>query len=108
VGLSQIKLFTFFIRIFKHFYLFLNKKWYFDFFYNNVVARSFLFFGYDVVYKTLDRGFIEILGPLGFVRLLSFSSRNFHNYQTGNLLDYVLAMLSGLFILILGFLIYFL
>lgn len=91
------------LRFFKNFYLFLNKKWYFDFFYNNVVARGALYFGYDIVYKTLDRGFIEILGPLSSVRLLSFLSRDFHKYQTGNLLDYVFAMFSGVFLLLLAF-----
>ena len=51
------------------FYLFLNKKWYFDKVYNEFINQSVLKFGYDVSYKTIDRGLIENLGPHGLSNL---------------------------------------
>ena len=43
-------------------YHFLNKKWWFDKFYNEYIAQTALSFGYHGSYKTVDRGIIEVLG----------------------------------------------
>ena len=78
----------------------LNKKWYFDFFYNKFVVYPLLAFGYIISYKNLDRGFIELVGPVGvsfLVRKLSL----FLNYlQTGQLTHYVFYIIFGLIMLI--------
>ena len=46
-------------------YCFLNKRWFFDKIFNNFIVRFFLHFGYEVSFKVLDKGAIEILGPYG-------------------------------------------
>ncbi|PPS15510.1 hypothetical protein GOBAR_AA05069 [Gossypium barbadense] len=42
---------------------FFNKCWFFDQVLNDFLVRSFLRFGYEVSFKALDKGAIEILGP---------------------------------------------
>ncbi|KAH9560152.1 hypothetical protein CY35_06G091800 [Sphagnum magellanicum] len=46
-------------------YCFLNKRWFFDKVFNDFIVRLFLRFGYEVSFKVLDKGAIEILGPYG-------------------------------------------
>ncbi|KAH9539455.1 hypothetical protein CY35_15G058600, partial [Sphagnum magellanicum] len=70
-------------------YCFLNKRWFFDKVFNDFIVRSFLRFGYEVSFKVLDKGAIEILGPYGI---------------SGFVYHYVFVMLIGLtiFITIIG------
>jgi len=49
----------------KKIYNFLNKKWFFDKFYNEFINQALLNFGYHVSYKMIDRGIIEMVGPFG-------------------------------------------
>ncbi|KAH6555125.1 hypothetical protein KP509_23G029000 [Ceratopteris richardii] len=46
-------------------YCFLNKRRFFDKVFNDFIVRSFLHFGYEVSFKALDKGAIEISGPYG-------------------------------------------
>ena len=46
-------------------YNFLNRKWFFDKVYNEFISQTALSFGYFIIYKTIDRGIIEMLGHLG-------------------------------------------
>nr|YP_011017624.1 NADH dehydrogenase subunit 5 [Bostrychia tenuissima]WQF69447.1 NADH dehydrogenase subunit 5 [Bostrychia tenuissima] len=75
---------------------FVNRKWYFDFFYNKLVVYPVLNFGYLVCFKTLDKGFFETLGPVGvtsFVKNLSLISVS---SQTGKLTHYIFFMMMSL------------
>ncbi len=49
----------------KHFYVFFNKKWFFDKIYNENFITRVLTFSYFISYKGLDRGFLEYLGSRG-------------------------------------------
>jgi len=83
---------------------FLNKKWYFDQIYNVRVAQPAFLFGRRTGFSLVDRGFIEIFGPSGFLKLIKklwFYSSKF--LQTGYVFHYLHLMLFG--ILILGLLI---
>ena len=44
-------------------YTFLNRKWFFDKVYNEFVAMPLLRTAYQITYKTIDKGFVEITGP---------------------------------------------
>jgi len=86
-------------------YRFLNKCWLFDKVYNEFLAFLALRFGYEISFKTLDKGAIEILGPYGAIQL--FGSRNpqsfiaqISNIQSGLVYHYALVMLIGLTVLI--------
>jgi len=84
-------------------YSFFSKKWYFDNIYNKYVAGNLLFFGYNVSFKLLDRGIIELIGPLGIVRLLNIMSSKISKLQSGLIYHYAFIMIIGLTFCILIF-----
>jgi len=86
----------------KKIYNFLNRKWFFDKFYNEFIVQAFLNFGYHISYKAIDRGFIEMIGPYGLSKTVLMKSRTLSNLQTGSVYDYSLWMFVG-FVSILFF-----
>ena len=82
------------------FYNFLNKKWFFDKLYTEFIIQSFLSFSYHISYKTIDRGIIEVLGPMGLSNLVSKKAYNLHKLQTGFLYHYAFSMLVGTTVLV--------
>nr|YP_008816167.1 NADH dehydrogenase subunit 5 [Roya obtusa]YP_009755755.1 NADH dehydrogenase subunit 5 [Roya anglica]AGZ90377.1 NADH dehydrogenase subunit 5 [Roya obtusa]QIQ22994.1 NADH dehydrogenase subunit 5 [Roya anglica] len=85
-------------------YSMLNKRWLFDKVYNDFIVKPFLWFGYEVSFKILDKGVIEILGPLGIQITLRKIAREVSQLQTGFIAHYAFVMLIGLtvFITIIG------
>ena len=83
-------------------YNFLNKKWFFDKVYNEYIAQFFFSFGYNVSYKIIDRGIIEIFGPMGLSSSISNKSNHIVKLQSSYIYHYTLSILLGS-TLILGF-----
>nr|YP_009511833.1 NADH dehydrogenase subunit 5 [Gracilaria ferox]AXI97710.1 NADH dehydrogenase subunit 5 [Gracilaria ferox] len=81
----------------------INKKWYWDVLYNRFFVYPILNFGYLVSFKNLDRGFIELLGPYGFSKIVPTWSHTFSRLQTGQLSHYLFFIVLGacLFFLII-------
>ena len=79
----------------KKFYNFLNKKWFFDRVYNQYFSQFFFKFGYDISYKSIDRGIIEIFGPFGLSKIIFNKSNYISNLSTGYVYHYALTLLSG-------------
>jgi NADH-ubiquinone oxidoreductase chain 5 len=77
-------------------YTFLNRKWFFDKVYNEIVGQFFLSAAYHVTYKQIDRGLIEALGPFGLTRLVSKIAFSLRLLQTGFFYHYTLAMVISL------------
>ena len=73
-----------------------NKKWYWDILYNRVLVVPILNFGYLVSFKIVDRGFIELLGPYGFTKLIPSWSQIILKLQTGQITHYIFFMILGL------------
>jgi NADH-ubiquinone oxidoreductase chain 5 len=87
------------------FYNFFNRKWFFDKVYNEYINQSVLHLGYEISYKTIDRGLIENLGPHGLSNLFYNRIFNILQFQTGLLYHYTFVLLVGLVLLLtsLGF-----
>jgi proton-translocating NADH-quinone oxidoreductase chain L len=85
----------------RNLYIFFNKRWLFDKVYNDYIANTSLKFGYEVSFRTLDKGAIEILGPTGIARSLQLFIKNFRQLQSGMIYHYAFIMLIGLIFLIL-------
>lgn len=81
---------------FRSVYFFLVKKWYFDLIYNNIFVFRFLNSCYSLTFKIIDRGLIEMFGPLSLVRLVGKSSSVFSYFQTGFLYNYIFVVLLGI------------
>jgi proton-translocating NADH-quinone oxidoreductase chain L len=91
---------------FKSLYNFLNKKWYFDRIYNEVLNKNILYIGHHYTYKDIDRGFIEKIGPSGVVETIIFIFSYCKAFQSGFVFHYFLMFSLVTFLLVL-FLIYF-
>lgn len=81
-------------------YIFLNKRWLFDKMYTDFVALPALFFGYNVSFKTLDKGLLEIVGPAGVIQTVSQGGRQLRKMQSGLIYHYAFIMLCSLTFLI--------
>ena len=77
-------------------YHFLNKKWYIDNIYNKIIVKNILDFSYHISFKKIDRGLIEIVGPLGLVRFLQALILKIKTFQTGLIYNYAFLMLLGI------------
>jgi len=83
------------------FYIFLNQKWYFDILYNKLIAGPFLSFGYKIIYKGIDKGCLELLGPTGILTLISYISFLLKRLHIGELQWYayfqILIIISSIY-----------
>jgi len=75
---------------------FLSKKWYFDKIYNEFIVQKALDFGYNIGFKNLDRGIIEVIGPYGIVQIIYSLSKRLSNLQSGYVYHYGFIMFIGL------------
>ena len=80
-------------KFFKKIYAFLNKKWYFDRIYNEILSQNFLNFSYFFTYKTIDRGIIEIIGPHGITNIIRTIMKNIVVIQSGYISHYLFMFL---------------
>ena len=76
-------------------YNFLNRKWFFDKIYNEYVGQFFFSFSYNVSYKIIDRGILEIFGPMGISLVISKYGLMFHKLQSGHIYHYTFSVLIG-------------
>ena len=71
-------------------YIFLNRKWFFDKLYNEYINQFILHLSFNTTFKNIDRGLLEMYGPLGIKRGLLFFSKSITFFYTGNIYDYLL------------------
>jgi proton-translocating NADH-quinone oxidoreductase chain L len=79
------------IKLLKYF----KVKWAFDEIYNTYIVRNLTWFGYHVSFKFIDRGLIELIGPLGAVRFGHYLSRLVSLFQTGKIYHYIFVIIVG-------------
>ena len=84
----------------KKLYNFLNKKWFFDKVYNEYIGQFFFKFGYNVSYKIIDRGIIEMFGPMGLSKTVSSKASFINKLQTNYLYHSTLLILIGTTLLV--------
>nr|YP_010241706.1 NADH dehydrogenase subunit 5 [Rhizosolenia setigera]QTI82394.1 NADH dehydrogenase subunit 5 [Rhizosolenia setigera]WAQ69957.1 NADH dehydrogenase subunit 5 [Rhizosolenia setigera]WAQ69993.1 NADH dehydrogenase subunit 5 [Rhizosolenia setigera]WAQ70029.1 NADH dehydrogenase subunit 5 [Rhizosolenia setigera]WAQ70065.1 NADH dehydrogenase subunit 5 [Rhizosolenia setigera] len=108
--ISAYILYTFFIDLLfifkrsyyiKYLFTFLNKKWFFDKVYNEYITQPLLLFSYSTSYKLIDRGIIEIFGPMGLSNLTFLKSKTFSKLQTNFLYNYSLLFLITITLLLI-------
>jgi len=87
-------------KVGKKVYNFLNKKWFFDKVYNEYIGQFFFTIGYTLTYKTIDRGIVEILGPMGLSSIIAKKAFFISKLQTNYLYHYTFFLLVGLTLLL--------
>lgn len=85
----------------KSIFTFFNKKWFFDRVYNQVIVQLALFSSYSYFYQTIDRGFLEQLGPSGISNGIQGLAKMVSPYQTGYVSDYLYYIATGFFLIVL-------
>lgn len=80
------------------FFHLINKKCHFDLVYNKLIVYPLLDFGYFVSFKSLDKGFIELFGPIGLPSVVKKLSLILISIQTGQLTHYVFFMITSLWV----------
>ncbi len=76
-------------------YRFFNRKWMFDAVYTSFISQAVMHHGYRRTYQKVDRGVLELLGPLGISRLLYQRANNISRMQSGHVAHYASTMLWG-------------
>ena len=83
-----------------YFYSFFNRKWYFDNVYNDFILNKAIKMGYSFFVKSVDKGLLEFLGPLGLMNFFKAASLRASNFQSGLIYHYAFVFLVGLLLLI--------
>lgn len=86
---------------FRKFAFALSKKLYWDKLYNSLIVFPLMYFGYNISFKNIDRGFIELAGPYGISRTIRNWSTKIIQIQTGQLTHYTFFVVFGLCSLLL-------
>lgn len=83
-------------------YTLFNQKWFFDRLYNIFIVKPLFHVSYVVPFRSLDKGFIELVGPLGITAILKRVSQQLSHFQTGLVYHYtfilVLSVLSYVYV----------
>ena len=85
-------------------YIFFNRKWLFDKIYTVFVSQTVLTLCYEIIYKNIDRGILEDIGPLNISSTFASVYSYVGELQSGYLMHYLRTMFFGL-ILIFSFVI---
>jgi NADH-ubiquinone oxidoreductase chain 5 len=83
------------------FYKFLVQKWYFDFIYNELIGKPLLYIAYNIFFKIIDKGFLELLGPFGIMYITYSCTFYFKKLQTGYIYQYTFILLFFFFIILI-------
>lgn len=92
---------------YRELYTFLKKKYYVDDIYNKYIAMFFLNTGYQVTFKLIDRGLLEVLGPYGIASRVRNFARNISLLQTGIIYNYLFVIIVGLILFFISFELFF-
>jgi NADH-ubiquinone oxidoreductase chain 5 len=80
----------------RHLYTFFNKRWVFDRVYNFFIGVPSLNFGYQISFRSLDKGILEWVGPSGIIREFPLMAMQFSKFQSGYLYHYAFTFLITL------------
>jgi len=72
-----------------------SRRWFVDQVYNQFFAQKALDFGYTISWKSLDKGWFEILGPYGIIETFPKWSRRLGTLQSGLIPHYAVFMVLG-------------
>lgn len=86
---------------FRNIYIFLNKKWFMDKLYSEIIYQKVLFLSYNPFYSIFDKGIFNVLGPRVLNNTLEKLSTNTAEMQTGFFYHYALIFLLSITLLII-------
>jgi NADH-ubiquinone oxidoreductase chain 5 len=78
-------------------FLFLNRKWYFDSIYNELLIHRLIKFSYDITFKLIDKGIIEWSTPSGIAYLTDKYKKDTSQLHSGYISHYLLLVVAVIF-----------
>lgn len=78
-----------------------QKKLFFDIIYNNFFVNLSFFISYDILYKLIDRGFFEIIGPYGLTKKIYFFSSEISSLSKNTIYHLIFLFILSIIFLIL-------
>nr|YP_010470419.1 NADH dehydrogenase subunit 5 [Tetraselmis marina]UVF37907.1 NADH dehydrogenase subunit 5 [Tetraselmis marina] len=92
------------LKQFRSLYIFLNQRWLFDKVYHDFISKKFFDFGYEISFKSFDKGLLEVVGPTGIIKTFTSLVTESRKFQSGFVYHYALLMLIGLtlFVTVVG------
>jgi NADH-ubiquinone oxidoreductase chain 5 len=81
-------------------YKFLVQKWYFDYIQNELIGKTVLYLGYNIFFKIIDKGFLELLGPTGITFIIYNSTLYVRKLQTGYIYQYSFIIVFFFFVIL--------
>lgn len=106
LGIIVLEFFIRLLIIFKlsvighYVFSFFNQRFYVELFYNNYITNNVLQLGGQTT-KVLDKGSIELVGPFGLEKGLTYLSNKLTKLDTGVITSYALYLLVGLIVYLL-------
>jgi proton-translocating NADH-quinone oxidoreductase chain L len=80
----------------RFFYIFLNKKWFFDKIYNEILNQNLLLISYNITFKNLDRGLFEMVGPFGIQKTIKSALKSIDWFYIGNIYIHLFFIFLGI------------
>lgn len=87
-------------------YTFLNRKWFFDKIYNEIINQKVLEIGYKTTYQKIDRGILELLGPQGINNFLYTQIKEWNSVNISFVYHFSLIFIYNYLILGFFFIVY--
>lgn len=84
-------------------YTFLNSGWQFNHVINSFIVSSVWKFGHVVLYRVIDRGVLERVGPRGVANVVRRLTQRISILQSGVVYNYVLIMVVFVILFIVSF-----
>ena len=100
---SMVNFSVFSLFFFNRLFTFFNLKWFFDILYNHYIIVIFLEFCYYTIFKFLDRGLFEYIGPSGIEGILFKTYGQINLISSGIITAYLLVMVVGIIPLLVIF-----
>jgi len=107
ISLSKTKIYRLKIsKSFRYVYTLLTQKWHFDQIVNEIFVIKTMNFGYRSSFQLIDKGNIELFGPVGIAFYLKKMTKSVSFIQTGWIYHYCLILITSfLFSMLLGMII---
>ena len=87
-------------KIYRTIYTFLTQKWHFDQIANELLVVKTMNFGYNNTFFLIDKGNIEVFGPLGLAFWIKNYAKTASNQQTGLLPHYAFSIVLSVSIIL--------
>ncbi len=82
---------------------FWNKGWNLDYIYISLLVNPILYFSHYILYKEIDRGYLEQLGRLGVTEIITITNKEINKQKTNTIITWINIIIGGVILMIYMF-----